>query len=195
MTTQQGNHYDAIIVGSGAGGSAAAYKLARRGARVLLLEKGPQLPVDGSTMDVDKVMRQGIFKSKEPWLDKNGMNFVPEEYFNLGGKTKWYGAALLRFGPQEFEDDAVHQCLPWPIRYQELIPYYEEAEQLLGVREFEPEPDVRAIVGRALFVGRLDRFGADRSLCRPASVRPLSAQAGAAGGDGRRQLGLALSGL
>jgi choline dehydrogenase-like flavoprotein len=148
MTTQQGNHYDAIIVGSGAGGSAAAYKLARRGARVLLLEKGPQLPVDGSTMDVDKVMRQGIFKSKEPWLDKNGMNFVPEEYFNLGGKTKWYGAALLRFGPQEFEDDAVHQCLPWPIRYQELIPYYQEAEKLLGVREFEPEPDVRAIVGR-----------------------------------------------
>ncbi len=92
--------YQDIIIGSGAGGSAAAYALARGGRRVLLLEKGRELPRDGSTLDVDKVIRQGIFKSKEHWLDKNGRTFEPEEYFNLGGKTKWYGAALVRFEPR-----------------------------------------------------------------------------------------------
>lgn len=141
-------HYDALIIGSGAGGSAAAYALSRAGRRVLLLEKGRELPRDGSTLDVDKVIRQGLFKSKEQWLDRNGRTFEPEEYFNLGGKTKWYGAALARFEPHEFEAEPAHQCLPWPITYQELEPYYEQAEALLGVHRFEPEPDLRAIVGR-----------------------------------------------
>ncbi|MDG4555528.1 MAG: GMC family oxidoreductase [Candidatus Competibacter sp.] len=140
--------YDCIIVGSGAGGSAAAYRLASDGRRVLLLEKGLELPRDGSTLDVDKVIRQGIFKSKEPWLDRKGRAFEPEEYFNLGGKTKWYGAALARFEPHEFEAEPAHQCLPWPLAYPELAPYYEQAEELLGVHRFEPEPDLRAIVGK-----------------------------------------------
>ena len=140
--------YDVLIVGSGAGGSAAAYRLANAGRRVLLLEKGRELPRDGSTLDVDKVIRQGIFKSKERWFDKNGQTFEPEEYFNLGGKTKWYGAALARFEPHEFEAEPAHQCLPWPIAYRELEPYYEQAESLLGVHQFEPEPDLQTIVGK-----------------------------------------------
>jgi choline dehydrogenase-like flavoprotein len=142
------DRYDYLIVGSGAGGSAAAYGLAQSGRRVLLLEKGPVLPTDGSTLDVDKVIRQGAFKSKETWVNKDGATFVPEEYFNLGGKTKWYGAAVLRFDPHEFEADAEHQCLPWPISYQELTPYYEQAEQLLGVQQFKLEPDLQIIVDK-----------------------------------------------
>lgn len=129
--------------------SAAAYQLAARaGRRVLLLEKGLELPRDGTTLDVDKVIRQGLFKSKEHWLDKNGATFAPEEYFNLGGKTKWYGAALVRFEPHEFAADRAHQCLPWPIAYGDLAPYYDQAEALLGVHRFEPEPDLSAIVGK-----------------------------------------------
>jgi choline dehydrogenase-like flavoprotein len=141
-------HYDVLIIGSGAGGSAAAYALAQAGRRVLLLEKGRELPRDGSTMDVDKVIRQGIFKSKEPWLDRNGRTFEPEEYFNLGGKTKWYGAAVARFEPHEFEAEPAHQCLPWPISYRELSPCYEQAEALLGVHRFESEPDLQGIVAK-----------------------------------------------
>ena len=95
-------HYDCIIIGSGAGGSAAAYRLAMAGKLVLLVEKGKALPNDGSTLDFQKVINDGVFKSKEPWLNNQGKPFVPEEYFNLGGKTKWYGAALLRFDPSEF---------------------------------------------------------------------------------------------
>ena len=109
--------YDYIIIGSGAGGAAAAWRLASAGSQVLLLEKGNALPRDGSTLDVEQVIRTGHFKSHEPWLDKDGRRFAPEEYFNLGGKTKWYGAALLRYSPREFEADAGHQCLGWPIGY------------------------------------------------------------------------------
>jgi choline dehydrogenase-like flavoprotein len=143
------NHsYDTIIVGSGAGGCAAAYRLVHAGQRVLLIEKGEPLPLDGSTLDLDKVIRQGAFKNKEPWLDKDDRCLVPEEYFNLGGKTKWYGAALLRYGAHEFEAEPDFQCLPWPIAYRDLAPFYDEAETLLGVRRFEIEPDLRAIVDR-----------------------------------------------
>jgi len=142
------NNHDYIIVGSGAGGSAAAYHLAQAGKRVLLLEKGESLPIDGSTLDVDKVVHQGLFKSHEPWSDKDGNTVTPEEYFNLGGKTKWYGAALLRFSPDEFEADEKHQCRAWPIAYRDLEPYYAQAEKLLGVRQFEIEPDLRRIADR-----------------------------------------------
>ncbi|MBK8815921.1 MAG: GMC family oxidoreductase [Methylococcaceae bacterium] len=138
-------HYDYIIIGSGAGGSAAAYRLTKAGKQVLLVEKGKKLPKDGSTQDFHKVINQGIFKSKEPWLDKANKPFVPEEYFNLGGKTKWYGAALLRFDPAEFDADPDYQCLAWPIEYEDLAPYYDEVEKLLGVATFPIEPDLKII--------------------------------------------------
>jgi choline dehydrogenase-like flavoprotein len=138
--------YDVIIIGSGAGGAAAAYHLTQTGKRVLVVEKGEALPRDGSTLDVDAVMRRGAFLSTERWVDRRGEIIVPEEHFNLGGKTKWYGAALLRFSPHEFEADAAHRCLAWPIGYDDLAPFYDEAERLLGVRTFAAEPALERLV-------------------------------------------------
>src|SRR5262245_46465111 len=111
------DHFDCLIVGSGAGGSAAAYRLARAGLSVCIVEKGEALPRDGSTLDFDAVVHAGRFKSKEQWRDNTGRAFAPEEYFNLGGKTKWYGAALLRYGRNEFEADASRDYRGWPIAY------------------------------------------------------------------------------
>ena len=99
-----------------------------------MLEKGMPLPTDGSTLDVKRVVGNGEFLSREVWLDGKGRRFAPEEHFNLGGKTKWYGAALLRFAPHEFDADSTHQCRAWPIAYRDLAAYYGQAEQLLGVR-------------------------------------------------------------
>ena len=137
--------YDAIIVGSGAGGCAAAKTLVDAGLRVALVEKGRELPRDESTLDIGKVVHQGIFKSQEAWVDGRGQEFKPEEYFNVGGKTKWYGAALLRFSPNEFLPDPAHQCRGWPISYEDLSPYYDAATRDLGVRLFECEPDLARI--------------------------------------------------
>ncbi len=140
--------HDVIIIGSGAGGAAAAYVLAHAGLDVLLIERGPVLPRDGSTLDVPTVAGEGRFLSKEVWQDARGRPIVPQERFNLGGKTKWYGAALLRFSPHEFAADPAHACRAWPIGYDDLEPYYAQAEKLLGVRHFAVEPELAAIIGK-----------------------------------------------
>jgi choline dehydrogenase-like flavoprotein len=138
--------YDAIVIGSGAGGAAAAYALATRGRRVLILERGERLPRDGSTLEVDAVVTRGRFLSHEVWSDGRGRALRPEEHFNLGGKTKWYGAALLRFAPHEFDAEPDFRARGWPIGYADLVPYYEEAERLLGVRQFKCEPGLARLL-------------------------------------------------
>jgi len=140
--------FDVLIIGSGAGGSAAAWRLTRAGLRVALIEKGKDLPRDGSTLDFNQVVHAGAFRSREPWLDGKGARFEPEEHFNVGGKTRWYGAALLRYGRHEFVADTEHQCPGWPITHDDLAGYYEQAEKLLGVRHFDCEPDLQAISRR-----------------------------------------------
>jgi choline dehydrogenase-like flavoprotein len=135
---------DAIIIGSGAGGAAAAYQLTKNGAKVLLIERGQPIPTDGSTLDVKKV-GQGLCRLHENWLDRHGKSFSPHEYLSVGGKTKWYGAALLRLPADEFKPDAEHGLLGWPLSYAELEPFYAEAEKLLAVRTFDIEPDLKAL--------------------------------------------------
>jgi choline dehydrogenase-like flavoprotein/catechol 2,3-dioxygenase-like lactoylglutathione lyase family enzyme len=138
--------HDAIIIGSGAGGAAAAYRLVRGGLRVLLLEKGTHLPTDGRTLDLRRVVHDGEFLSRETWTDGAGYSLTPEEHFNVGGKTKWYGAALARFAPEEFEADDAHRCRAWPISYPALERYYAEAEQILRIRAFGVERDLTRIL-------------------------------------------------
>jgi choline dehydrogenase-like flavoprotein len=140
--------YDVIVVGSGAGGAATAYRLARAGKQVLMVEKGHQLPRDGSTLDTKQVFTEGRYKNKEPWVDGHGGYLVPDEHYNVGGKTKWYGAALLRFSAHEFEADPDHQCLAWPFGLDELEPYYDEAERLLHVNRFANEPQLQALIDK-----------------------------------------------
>lgn len=134
--------HDVIVVGSGAGGAAAAFRLVEAGQRVLLLEKGEPLSRDGSTLDIRKVVHDGAFLSREPWFDGAGRRFVPEEHFNVGGKTKWYGAALLRFAPAEFREDRAGGYRGWPFPHEVLENYYDMAERLLGVRRIPAEPDL-----------------------------------------------------
>jgi choline dehydrogenase-like flavoprotein len=140
--------HDAIVVGSGAGGAAAAHRLARAGLDVLLLERGTELPRDASTLDVQAVVHEGRFKARETWRTGRGARLEPEEYFNLGGKTRWYGAALLRYARSEFVADPAHQCRAWPLGYDDLERHYDAAERLLGVRRFECEPDLTRIAAR-----------------------------------------------
>jgi choline dehydrogenase-like flavoprotein len=137
--------FDFIVIGTGAGGSACAYQLAQAGRSVLLLEKGDDLPTDGSTYDA-KIVVAGGFNSKEDWNDASEKIFRPEEHFNVGGKTRWYGAALLRPDPEEFLAKSALSMPGWPIPYAEMVPYFEQAERLLEVRTFDAEADLKRMM-------------------------------------------------
>jgi choline dehydrogenase-like flavoprotein len=162
--------FDVIVIGTGAGGAAAAYRLALAGCSVLVLEKGAALPRDGSTLDIGRVVHEGAFLSREPWCDGRGRRVIPEEHFNVGGKTRWYGAAVVRFAPQEFAPDAAFGCSGWPIGYRDLEPYYGEAERLLDVRQFEAEPALTSIVN-SLAVRRTGWRGEPIPLALSASIQ------------------------
>lgn len=140
--------YDCIVIGSGAGGGAAAYRLGQSGARVLLLEKGTHVPRSADTLDPAVVIEEGRYKSTERWRDARDRSLVPEEYFNVGGKTKWYGAALMRAAAHEFGAEPDFACMAWPCTAQDLEPWYAQAEALLGVRTFACEHGLARIADR-----------------------------------------------
>jgi choline dehydrogenase-like flavoprotein len=129
MTTQ---HYDVIIIGTGAGGGTLAYKLAPSGKRVLLLERGGYLPREPANWDSREVFINGRYLSGELWYDKDGRAFKPHQQYFVGGNTKFYGAILFRLRERDFGEVRHYGGLSpaWPISYQDLEPYYAEAERL-----------------------------------------------------------------
>ena len=127
---------DVVVIGSGVGGSSVALKLARAGARVLMLERGPQLPNEPELSDAEAVFVQNRYRTQDEWLDESGHRFRPGQFYYLGGHTKFYGTAMFRLRESDFaelrHEDGVSPA--WPIRYDDLAPWYAEAEDLFGVR-------------------------------------------------------------
>lgn len=143
-------HYDLIIIGTGAGGGTLAYKLAPSGKKILLLERGDYIPRERDNWSTQAVFIDAKYKAKEAWLDKSGKIFHPGIHYCVGGNTKVYGAALLRMREQDFREVKHHggTSPAWPISYQDLEPYYTEAEKLYhvhGQRGVDPsEPPASA---------------------------------------------------
>lgn len=127
--------YDVIIIGTGAGGGTLARRLAPSGKRILVLERGGFLPREEDNWSTRAVFTESKYKAKEAWLDKNGKEFHPGVHYWVGGNTKLYGAALLRFRTRDFEEIRHHGGISpaWPIRYEDLSPHYTEAEKIYHV--------------------------------------------------------------
>lgn len=128
-------HYDVIIIGTGAGGGTLAYKLAPSGKKILILERGDYIPREKENWDTEEVFIKGRYKAKETWTDVKGKEFHPGIHYCVGGNTKVYGAALLRMREQDFGEVKHHGGISpaWPISYQDMKPYYLEAEKLYSV--------------------------------------------------------------
>lgn len=126
------HHYDVIVIGTGAGGGTLAHRLAPTGKRVLILERGDYLPRERDNWESTAVFVKGKYRAPEFWYDKHGNEFPPEVNYYVGGNTKFYGAALFRLRPEDFGELRHHDGISpaWPIRYEDLEPYYTEAEQL-----------------------------------------------------------------
>ena len=128
-------HYDVVIVGTGAGGGTLAWKLAPTGKRILLLERGPYLPRERDNWETNAVFVRAKYHCTEEWLDADGNEFSPEQNYYVGGNTKFYGAALFRLRPEDFGEITHHGGVSpaWPLGYQDFEPYYAEAERLYHV--------------------------------------------------------------
>ena len=90
------DHYDVIIIGSGAGGGTLASALADTGKSILILERGEELPVEDDNWSPSAVFIQRKYRTRETWLDKAGKPFIPNTHYWVGGNTTFYGAALMR---------------------------------------------------------------------------------------------------
>lgn len=149
------SEYDAVIIGSGAGGGIAACVLAEAGKHVLLLERGPALSFFEVGRDHLRNQRLSIYgHNAGPASEGNPRVFVdpqgrsrtvkPHEidYHNnaacLGGGTRVYGAQAWRFHPDDFRMATKYgvptgsSLADWPISYETLEPFYERAEWEIG---------------------------------------------------------------
>jgi choline dehydrogenase-like flavoprotein len=125
-------HFDVIIIGTGAGGGTLLNRLAPSGKRILVLERGPFLP-----REKDNWNYHGSFKyySSEVMFNKDGGEIRPGFSYFVGGNTKVYGAALFRLREKDFEKFRHRDGISpeWPIKYRDWEDYYTQAEELYEV--------------------------------------------------------------
>lgn len=159
--------YDAIIVGSGAGGGMATKILSEAGMKVALIEAGPFFdPKDPKTATQMKwpweSPRRGAGSTRafgefdmswgdwkvdgEPYTTTPGTSFLWWRARMLGGRTNHWGRISLRFGPHDFKRKDIDGLGDnWPIGYEDIKPYYDRLDKMVGVfgskerRENDPD--------------------------------------------------------
>ncbi|MEM9324136.1 MAG: GMC family oxidoreductase [Bacteroidota bacterium] len=152
---EQPKQYDVIIVGSGAGGGMATHTLANAGLKVAVVEAGPYFdpadpeqrtqlrwPWESPRRGASTVRPFGDFDSAyggweidgEPYTTTEGTKFDWFRSRMLGGRTNHWGRISLRFGPLDFKRKNVDGLGEnWPIGYDEVKPYYDKVDKLIGV--------------------------------------------------------------
>jgi choline dehydrogenase-like flavoprotein len=136
-----GNQYDFIIIGSGAGGGTLALKLAGSGKKILIVERGDYLPREKENWDPTEVFVKNRYVADDKWHDKEGKEFQPGIHYVVGGATKMFGAALFRLRKEDFGEVKHYDGISpaWPVSYEEFEPYYCQAENLYQVHGLRGE--------------------------------------------------------
>ena len=140
--------WDAVVVGSGAGGGPVAYTLAKAGLRVLVLEKGPRYRAQDFLHDEIASCRRDFFI---PYPDDDPHTLrrrpdAPAARTNaawtsrcVGGGTVHMSGFFFRLHPEDFRPISTFGTIPgstaidWPIAYEDLAPYYDRVETVVGV--------------------------------------------------------------
>jgi choline dehydrogenase-like flavoprotein len=137
------DHADVLIIGSGATGALAGLVLAGAGLKVVCLEQGGWV----ERLDHPHYHADWQWRRKTDWdADVNVRTPHPDDFpvdsdssqvlmwNGVGGSTNVYGAIWPRFRPSDFRKGREHGLAPdWPITYEDIDPYYEWADRLIGV--------------------------------------------------------------
>jgi choline dehydrogenase-like flavoprotein len=155
----QSTIHDVVIIGSGAGGGTATKVLADLGVRVLLMEAGPmvsmsdfkmlqgpysvwhrgageqaQLYTTGQGTPISYNANFAASTQDEPYTVAPGSQFRWFRSRCIGGRTNHYGRVQLRYSDYDFKPRSYDGLgWDWPIGYDDMAPYYDKAERLIGV--------------------------------------------------------------
>src|SRR5688572_18324339 len=148
------DEFDAVVVGSGAGGAMAAYVLTKAGAKVLMLEAGRDYdPSEAAMLNLahdaplrgagtpdkpfgyyDATIDGGWEIPDEPYSAAEGSKFMWWRSRMLGGRTNHWARNSFRMGPYDFKPFTRDgHGVDWPVTYDEMAPWYDKTEKLVGV--------------------------------------------------------------
>ncbi len=147
--------YDAVIVGTGAGGGMTARILAESGLNIAVIEAGPYFdpadpvtrtqmrwPYESPRRGAGTTRPFGDFNAamggwqipNEPYASEEGGEFQWFRSRMLGGRTNHWGRISLRFGPDDFHRRDIDGLgANWPISYEEISPFYDRVDKMIGV--------------------------------------------------------------
>lgn len=142
---------DVVIVGAGASGAAAAWRLAKAGLRVTCLEQGDWFSYDNvPSLRPDWEIARQTTQHPNPNVRRNPVDYPVDDseaaikpflYNAVGGSTILWGAHFPRFRPSDFKVRTLDGVADdWPISYADLAPFYEENDRMVGVAGISGDP-------------------------------------------------------
>lgn len=131
------NHYDAVIIGSGFGGSVMAYRLAKAGLNVCVLERGKEYPPGAFPRSPNKMKKNfwdpdnKLYGMFDIWSFRDIAAVVAS---GLGGGSLIYANVLIRKDKEWFVKEEGGEY--WPLEYEDLEPHYEKVEEMLNAQRY-----------------------------------------------------------